>query len=201
MIDAKNMIMIGSFGRNSGKTALAEALIEKWRGSYSIIGLKVTAITEDDKGGRLCPRGGAGCGVCSGIEGDYELLRETETQGVKDTSRLLAAGADMVYWLRSTRCGLFNGFLEFSRIVADNSLIICESNSLREHVKPGVFVMMRSEEDEAVKPSAKHVAGLADFVVQNHFRASNLTDAVEQIKVERIDEAAIVCFAIYSNKT
>ena len=95
-IDLAGMLLIGSAGRNSGKTVLACRLLERWGRRIPIVAIKVTTIRGEEGS---CPRGGEGCGVCSSLEGEFQIRREEETGLAKDTSRLLAAGADRVYWL------------------------------------------------------------------------------------------------------
>ena len=127
-IEIPNMIQIGSTGRNSGKTTLAEALIKQYQEVYPIYGLKIITIS-GQRG--VCQRGTKGCGICTSITAGYELVEEQETIGNKDTMKLLAA------------------------------LIICESNSLRNVVQPGLFLMMNNQNRQ--KESAKKVIDKADF--------------------------------------
>ena len=89
--------MIGSAGANVGKTELACALIKKLGRTTDITGIKVTTIRAKDG---ECPRGGQGCGVCSSLDEDFDIMEETDSDTEKDTSRLLAAGAKRVFWLR-----------------------------------------------------------------------------------------------------
>ena len=97
MIHAPSMLMIGAAASNAGKTAFACEVIRNFAGIQDIVGLKVTTVAERNG---VCPRGGAGCGLCSKLEGEFAILQETETGSQKDTARLLAAGAKEVYWLR-----------------------------------------------------------------------------------------------------
>ena len=53
-IEIPNMIQIGSTGRNSGKTTLAEALIKQYQEVYPIYGLKIITIS-GQRG--VCQRG------------------------------------------------------------------------------------------------------------------------------------------------
>jgi hypothetical protein len=111
MIVAKRMILIGSSGRNSGKTTLAVELIRRLQTQFPLVGLKITSIEKQDA---LCPRGGSGCGACS-LNTPFVICEECQAEGGKDTAQLLAAGADKVFWLRSLRAALPDGFGEFNR--------------------------------------------------------------------------------------
>ncbi|GHU43054.1 hypothetical protein FACS1894190_13120 [Spirochaetia bacterium] len=175
MVTISNMIMIGSGGRNAGKTFAAMELVRRFKTEAAknspirLIGLKVTGV---EKSNGVCPRGGKGCGACA-INGDFCLSEEKNNACDKDTSLLLAAGADKVFWLRCLRASFESGIAAFLKEIDpagngkghDKTIIICESNSLRNSVLPGLFVMIKN--NETPKPSAASVADLADLSLQN----------------------------------
>jgi hypothetical protein len=165
MQNVPNMILIGSTARNSGKTALAISIIDKYRMHHRVIALKVTTIAE--KNGK-CIRDGEGCGTCSSLKGNFELTEELNTAGNKDTALLLAAGAERVYWLKVLKSHICEGFREFFALMPEKVLIVCESNSLRKVVKPGVFIMMKTDGDNKIKDSAAEVMSQADIVYENN---------------------------------
>ena len=99
MLKAPHMLLIGAAGRNTGKTEFACTLLRRFSTLQSITAIKITVIRSDESRGS-CPRGGSGCGVCSSLEGEYDITEETDRDGSKDTSRLLRAGANHVFWLR-----------------------------------------------------------------------------------------------------
>jgi len=156
------MLIIGSLGRNSGKTLLASEVIGNVRGILPPVGLKLTTIRE--KGGS-CPRGGDGCGVCGSLDGTFCLTEETNRESAKDTSRLLAAGAARVFWLRAMKDHLGEGLKECLGLISCETPIVCESNSLRTIVDPGVFIMTKKKEKSRAKASAAEVLDLADRIV------------------------------------
>ena len=156
------MLMIGSAGRNVGKTEFACSVIREFCSGRDMVGLKVTTVSQKDG---TCPRGGKGCGVCSSLEGEYSITEETGEEAGKDTSRLLAAGADRVYWLRVMRTDLLEGLMAVLDIVGRETVIVCESNSLRTVVVPGLFVMMKDKASDQVKASAEKVKHLTDRVI------------------------------------
>ncbi|MDO5717413.1 MAG: hypothetical protein Q4P34_00385 [Tissierellia bacterium] len=162
MIKENKMILIGSTGRNSGKTTLACSLIEKYKMKYNIIGLKVTTISSRSA---KCPRGGEGCGVCTSITGDYDIKFEKKRNSDKDTVRLLNSGCEEVYWIRAHRDSLSKAYEEFMEISKGYDIIICESNSLRHIVEPAVFIMIKNTDDELMKPTSREVIGYADIII------------------------------------
>ena len=162
MFKLDGMLMIGSAGSNVGKTELACALLRKISKSSDIIGIKVTTIK--DKDGQ-CPRGGEGCGVCSSLEGVYCITEETDSSSGKDTARLLTAGASRVFWLRVLKEHLPEGITALLDVIGPDAVSICESNSLRQGIEPGLFLMVRNRNLKAWKSSAQQVKKYADRIV------------------------------------
>ena len=162
MIKIPGMIMVGAGGRNVGKTEFACSLIRKFGSRHNIIGIKVTTIEQADDN---CPRGGEGCGVCAELEGNFCITEETNRQSNKDTCRMLAAGAKKVFWLRVLKQHLAEGMKALQAAVGTDTVSVCESNSLRSIVEPGLFFMFKAVDSNKCKPSAAIVEKYADSVV------------------------------------
>jgi len=154
--------MVGAVDRNVGKTKFACSLIAKFSSRCSIVGIKVTAI---EKAGSSCPRGVSGCDVCSSLEGPFHITEETDRRAHKDTCRMLAAGASRVFWLRALKTHLKEGMVALLDIIGDDAVLVCESNSLRRVVEPGLFVMVKGNGGEKRKVSAKDIIRWADRIV------------------------------------
>jgi molybdopterin-guanine dinucleotide biosynthesis protein A len=161
-IKLDGMLMIGSAGANVGKTELACVLIKKFGKTTDITGIKVTTIRAKDG---ECPRGGEGCGVCSSLDGDFDIMEETDSKSQKDTARLLAAGAKRVFWLRVMKQSLEQGLTCLLNIIGPEAVSICESNSLRQVVEPGLFLMVKGRDSKTWKSSARNVKKYADRIV------------------------------------
>lgn len=162
MLKLDGMLMIGSAGRNVGKTELACSVLSKLSKKYDVTGIKVTTIKEEDG---QCPRGGEGCGVCSSLEGVYSIVEELNSSPDKDTARLLAAGAKRVFWLRALKEHLLDGIKAMLDIIGPKAVSICESNSLRQVVEPGLFLMVGSKDSKIWKSSAANVKKYADRIL------------------------------------
>jgi molybdopterin-guanine dinucleotide biosynthesis protein A len=170
------MLMIGATGRNIGKTELATRIIGKCAPRTPVVGIKVTTVRERDG---KCPHGGEGCGVCTSLAGNYHITEECDGPPDKDTTRLLAAGAVKVYWLRVMLDHLEEGFdalmdavrdgidVRDGAAVGDGPVMVCESNSLRTVVEPGLFLVVRSADGGAVKSSCADVIAHADRIVRS----------------------------------
>ena len=180
MIKLDGMLMIGSAGANVGKTELACAILRKFGNkSGDIVGIKVTTIKEKDG---QCPRGGEGCGVCSSLEGVYCITEETDPTSGKDTARLLAAGARRVFWVRVLKTHLEDGLASLLEIIGPGVTSICESNSLRHVVEPGLFLMAHRKDAENWKESARQVKKYADRIVVSDGSSFDLD--IDRIKLE-----------------
>lgn len=161
MIEASNILLIGSAGRNSGKTTLACKVIDKFSKQRNIYAVKITTITETSK----CPRGGKGCGVCSSMKGSFEITKETNPKGNKDTSRLLASGAKKVLWLRAKKDHLSEGLKALIKKLPKNTPLICESNSAAQYLKPSVFLLAYPKDIKNWKESALSAKPFADKLI------------------------------------
>lgn len=170
VIDCNNMILIGATGRNSGKTTLATSIIQACNSKVPIVAFKFIVINNKN----ICPRGGEGCGICSALEGKYDITEELN-EGNKDTMLLKKSGASKVFLIRSLKEHLNEALIEALTYVPIDALIICESNSLRHVVKPACFIMICSKETEEMKPSAKSVIEYADVILnKSHQEFSDL---------------------------
>jgi len=157
-----NLLLIGAANRDAGKTTFACGVINTLRQALpatGIIGVKVTAIREVNG---ECPRGGSGCGVCSTLEGDYCITEETCLDSAKDTSRLLAAGAERVFWLQVLHEQMAAGLLALLELVPPGAPLVCESNSLSRVVKPGLFLMLERQGGLQIKATAREALPRAD---------------------------------------
>ena len=160
-----NMLLLGSAGRNSGKTEFACQLIRRFRTTKKVIGLKITTI---DHNGRPCPRDKEDCGVCTSFSGKYELTRETTGPEEKDTVRMLEAGADQVFWLKVHSFELNAGVSALASYLDEDACIICESNSCRRVLEPGIFLVMQQEGSKLVKKTCRSVMHHADRILNFH---------------------------------
>lgn len=178
MIELNTMLMIGSAGSKVGKTELACALLRKFCKKTHIIGIKITTIKETDG---QCPRGDEGCGICPSLEGDFCITEETDSNSSKDTARLLAAGASRVFWLRTRKTHLKEAVADLLDKIDPASVSICESNSLRKVVKPGLFLMVQDPALKIWKNSAEQVKKYADRIVASD--SSDFDFLLENIKL------------------
>ena len=160
LLQARQMVLIGATGRNSGKTTLALQIIHAFKDTLPVVAFKLITIRNQ---GDICPRGGQGCGICQGLKGSFDITPETGT-GTKDTMLLKKAGANQVYLIRAYKENLREALEEALKLVPKDSLILCESNSVRLVAEPALFVMIQST-SSSIKPTAEAVMEYADVIL------------------------------------
>ena len=129
----KNLLIVGGTGRNSGKTELICTIISKISRQHRIYGAKTTEIAPE--------KGIIEGKTISGNSG-WIIYEEEDRDSGKDTARMLKAGAHRVYYLQSNDQNIVEGFLEVLRLLPDNTPLVCESNSLAYHLKPGLHLVV-----------------------------------------------------------
>jgi len=153
------LLIIGGSSRNVGKTTLATTLIRRYRETHEIIGLKVTSIYPKEKNYHGNHE--------KELTGDYEIFEETNPDGYKDTSKMLWHGAKKVYYVRAQDHAIQAALNEFYSLIPENPIIVCESISLRQFVKPGLFVLIQSTLSHQAKVSFQKMLPYADLVIHS----------------------------------
>ena len=156
------MLLVGAAGRDAGKTYFATSLLRRFAAANDIVAVKVTPI---EKVTDRCPHGRDDCNVCATLKGNFEIAEETDPAPDKDTCKMLAAGAKRVFWLRSLKSHLKEGAAAMLEATRGGTVLICESNSLRTVVEPGLFVMLKNRSATEPKPSSRAVLGHVDRIV------------------------------------
>ena len=151
------MLLIGSTARNCGKTTLACEIIKRFSKITPVIGIKVS--TNKTAGFKR-----EGKNRCSPEKG-FEIIEEHNPNGNKDTSRMLAAGAIRVYLIEVSQNYLQQAAKVLLKTIGHSAICVCESNSLRRVIEPGLFLMLRRKKSRYYKPSAKAVKKLADKII------------------------------------
>ena len=156
MIKLDNILIVGGASRNVGKTEMVCGLIRRLSPERNIISLKISGIN---------PGNDPHHGSHGQVPEKFHLLEETNREGVKDSSKMLLAGASRSFYLR-TRDEYLEESIEYFFTIADSrSVIICESITLRKLIKPGLFVVVRGEKEESIKKSLGEVLHLVDLVI------------------------------------
>ena len=152
----KNMLIIGGASRDVGKTEFLCRLVRRLGGDRELVTLKISGINpgnDPDHGRHGHP------------PEKFDLLEETCRDGIKDSSKMLLAGASRAFYLRARDECLQEAIDHFFSMVSDSSLIIAESITLRKIIEPGLFVIVKSDREESVKRSFGEVMHLVGLTV------------------------------------
>jgi len=129
-----NLLLIAGTGTKAGKTTVACRVISEHPE------LRITAIKITPHFHETTP------GLVTLSENDgYAVYEETDKDGIKDTSRMLASGADRVFFAKVWDDKLEDVFYEIMKLIPEGTPIICESPALRNFVEPGAFIIMTSD--------------------------------------------------------
>ena len=162
MTTLSNLLIIGSTGRNTGKTEFACSIIKKHAVTHKIVGIKIVPV---DKNERHCHRGEDGCGLCDSLKGKFKIIEEDTKDTSKDTSRMLKAGAEKVFLLLADRNFLKLGIQALLKKLPEEALVIIESNSVRKVIEPGLFVVIMKSMHDSIKDSCADVIEFADKII------------------------------------
>ena len=149
------LLVVGGTGRDVGKTEFICRLIQKISTDHPVYALKVSSIVPDEDRYH---------GNHSVNEPGLHLFEETSRITDKDTSRMLRAGAVQVFYLRTDSTNIQTSFDDFLTHIPDNAVVICESNSLGQFVRPAISIMVKPLSGE-IKPRAVAQLECADLVV------------------------------------
>lgn len=154
----ENLILIGGGSRNLGKTEFVSQLISKYKKQHEIIAVKIKTIYEGDSFFHGKDR--------NPLTSDYRITEFSEAKDKEDTSRMLNAGAERVFKIKSKNSSLGKAFRELlSQINTQDKLIICESNSLRDFFIPHKFFLILGTNNQEIKPSAERLLKFADKII------------------------------------
>lgn len=145
MIQSPQTLLIGSSVRKAGKTKLACSIIRRFAEFYSITGIKISAMPDNEhRGWRENVHNGE-------THFTYRIHEEKESGNTTDTARMLEAGAHKAYWLIAENEYLQEGLSVILSRIPLQSLIVCESLRARFYLEPGVFILIHDPQ-QPVKP-------------------------------------------------
>ncbi len=140
MIAVERMLLIGATQKHIGKTSFTVSLIRNMvdRGE-AVAAAKITVIRGDKKSSRGW--------VVDAEQGEHPH---------KDTGRMFSAGAQAVYWVRCEERFMKEALTDLLERTQGMPLV-AESNSIRHVVEPSLFVIIRPEVENNMKPTAEAV--------------------------------------------
>jgi hypothetical protein len=171
-----HLLIIGGSCRNIGKTTLALDIIKNLSSSFSIIGLKVSTHRKgEDKH--------HGNHASLPDFQNFITKKEDNSQPLKDTSRMLAAGAKAAYYIQTKEEFVLNSFIQFKEINNITGPIICESRSLRLSIKPGLFIFLIGP--GSCKQDKHNFQAVADYVHYSDYDLKSLAMLARRISYDQ----------------
>lgn len=159
MISQPNLLLIAGTGRNVGKTSLACALISQTSLSHKVIGMKISPHFHDQP-------------ILENIiarSENFEIMEELNPKGNKDSSRMLKAGAERIFYVQTRNDEALKEVInELQKKWIKDVAVICESGGLRHFVDPGLFMVCRSEDQPEMKPHLKVFEQKVDQFIMFH---------------------------------
>lgn len=154
------LVVIGGHSRDVGKTSVAAALIAATRE------LRWTALKITQFGHGVCSASGSGC-HCAIEDPDhpYAITRELDPDSEHDTARLLQAGADEVYWVRTRVGQLGDALPALEELLAGRRFVLLESNSILRFWTPELYLPVLRFDVEDFKVSSRLYLNRSDAVV------------------------------------
>lgn len=172
----KQLLIIGGTKRNIGKTTLIEKIIQKFSSEFDIIAFKIKTIYPYDSFFHGKDRNPLAKNE------NFRLIEEKNKEGIEDTNRMLNAGAKKVFKLKTKANFIFDGFNEITKVGNKRTLFICESNSLRKHVIPALYLFVKEKNNNEMKPSAQEVVKFADKIILTDGKKHNFS--INEIFIE-----------------
>ena len=169
-IHPERILLLSGAGQNVGKTTFACQLIKQLKNqSQKVFAIKISPHFHDADPPKT---------IFSSER--FVLSLESEKETGKDTSRMLASGADEVFFLQVNDEFLEEAFQYTMSFVPPEVLVVIESGGLRELIKPALFFFIKRLGISEMKESAAKKMELADRVVQFNgeafdFQAKNVS--------------------------
>lgn len=136
-----NLLMIAGTGRNVGKTTFACNIISHFARNHPVTAIKISPHLHHQAEGQKI--------VAS--EADFQFIEETKSTGGTDSSRMLKAGAEKVFYLQTRDRNIKAPFEQLIRLIPKDQPVICESGALLNHARPGLFVLIKRDGQTAFK--------------------------------------------------
>ncbi len=156
MKEFKNIILVSGSGRDCGKTTVACHIIKQLNIKGKVVGLKITPhfhVTDD--GQEIIAKGDG-----------YIIYKEKNAESNKDSSRMLRAGAEEVYFVQCNDEALLGMNEILIQLLPDNVTVVCESGSFANIFKPELHILVEGTDPDKSKKSYISNMRKADVIVK-----------------------------------
>ena len=148
-----NILTVSGTGRKVGKTTLACSLIKRMSNHEKVIGIKISPhFHEVDYHSSLTEK-----------PQSFAVYEEDRIDRGKDSSYMLAAGADKVYYVQThdEYLGEVWGFL--SGVLEKDAPVIIESGRIHNLVRPGISLLLTIQDEYGQTLKMEKITGQSDF--------------------------------------
>ncbi|ADV82142.1 hypothetical protein [Terriglobus saanensis] len=152
------IVVVGGHTRNIGKTSLAAGIVAAFPEMHW------TAFKITQFGHGVCSADGEACD-CETDDHTIAISEERDAQSGTDTSRMLAAGAQKVYWARTRQGQLAEAMPLLRKRMGEAENVLLESNSVLRFLKPDLYLAVLDPSIADFKPSALRYLDRADAIV------------------------------------
>ncbi len=145
------LLLVAGTGRNSGKTTLVCDVIRNISQRQKVTAIKITPHFHE--------KNSAGA-IIAEEEGLF-ITEEKQKESGKDSSLMLGAGAESVYFAMAAEEKVLQAFQIIANQIPANQAVVCESGGLRHFLEPGLFLMMNRSDRTEFKPDTLTLKPLA----------------------------------------
>lgn len=162
-----NWLIIAGNGRNVGKTWLAEFCIQQLAFQHEVVSLKVASHFHQLSGD------------IKWLDGDQEnwmIGKETNRHSLKDSGRMLAAGASTAYYAQLKSDEYIPKILDcLNEHIQKDQVVVCESAAIGQFIIPGLalFVEDAQQSSKICRWDFKH-----HKLNSEHSRITNLPKSI-----------------------
>lgn len=130
-----NILLVAGTGRNVGKTLFACKVIQKLSETHRTVGVKISPHFHEPE---------------SNLKYLYKseglVIVEEQKISHKDSSRMLQAGAEKVFYVQAKNENLADAFNLIVKSIHPEQPVVIESGGLYEILEPGLLVFVTGEE-------------------------------------------------------
>jgi molybdopterin-guanine dinucleotide biosynthesis protein len=149
--------VVGGHTRNIGKTTLAAQIIA------ATTNLHWTAMKITQYGHGVCSANGEDCD-CATDDHSIAISEERSRDSGTDTSRMLAAGAARVLWVRTQQGLLAEAMPRVRKEIGGSTNVLIESNSILRFLHPDLYIAVLDPNVADFKSSALRYLDRADAI-------------------------------------
>lgn len=152
------VVVVGGHTRNIGKTTAVEQILR------ATADLRWTAMKITQFGHGVCSANGEPCDCDTG-DHTIAVSEERQMDSGTDTSRMLAAGARRVLWVRTRQGQLAEAMPRVRKELATAENALLESNSILRFLQPDLYLAVLDGDVADFKPSALRYLDRADILL------------------------------------